>query len=226
MRKKAVILALVLGCITILSGCANYIKETEDALDPLGYAVAGYYGKTREELIELLPELEEGDGPNMEMVRESAISKTVKCKQVFCFYENRVVEIQYIYLFKEGEEGEEKFIEQCKRFADIDENAYPGNMGRMMMVSEISEGFWDNMLVKGKYVPRIVQYMTFCDEENTRNVNEEAVPGGWKKQYMIGIDAVFVHKEIDLETNVIRESGATLPDGSEARIILTIATWD
>ena len=43
---------------------------------------------------------------------------------------------------------------------------------------------------------------------------------------MIEISGVFNHKEIDMETNEIRESGETLPNGNEARITLRIATWD
>ena len=225
--RKIGILALALGCMTVLSGCTNsYIKETEDALDPLGYAAAGYYGKTREELKELLPELEEGGGPDMNMVQESAISETINCKQVFCFYDNKVVEIQYIYQFKVGEEAEEKFIEQCQRIAEIDKNAFGGMLACKRPVGEIREGFWDELLASSLVYTKEMVYMTICNSENTQNVNREAASEGWKKEYNILVSGVFAHKSIDWETGERKESGVTLPHGSDAQIFLTIATWD
>ena len=225
--QKIGILMLAMGCMAALSGCTpSYIEETEDELDPLGYAATGYYGKTQEELKELLPKAEYGSAESM--VQESAITETISCKQVFYFYENKMVEIQYIYLFERGEEAEEKFIEQCQRIAEIDGDAYATEFGKAMPISEISEGFWDEMLQEQylHYYNNTVRYMIYCDEESTRGVNEAAVPGGWKKQFRIEISGVFNHKEIDMETNEIRESGKTLPDGNEARITLRIATWE
>ena len=227
---------LTIGCIIIMCvvGCTSKsISYTlnADELDPMGYAERGYYGKSQEELKKLLPEVKYGAEPSM--VLNIKISDTINCKQNFYFYENRLVEIQYIYLFDVGEEAERKFVQLCKRISELDREAQPlgcalplGEVPIATKVDEIETGFWDKLVEKTVYYPKMIGYATYCDEENSRRVNREVEPEGWDNEYNIKVEAGFYHIDIDRETGERIESNAEFLDGKEARIILTIGTWD
>ena len=229
MKYKKRILIVILGSFIAMSAVA--CTKSSDALDPMGYAAAGYYGKTSEELKELLPEAREGGTPCL--VLESTLSESVKCKQVFYFNDNRLEQIQYQYLFENGEEAEKLFVEQCKRISELDRNAQPSGCARysqdgdiITKVDEIETGFWDKMVEWTVDYPKTIGYATYCDEENSRRVNREAEPEGWNNEYNIKVEAGFYHIDIDRETGERKESDAEFLDGKEARIILTIGTWD
>ena len=234
-RCKKIVLAIMLGILVAFSVTActtvNYASETENVLDPMGYAKSGYYGKSPEELKKILPEIHYGASPSM--VLESKLSPSLNCKQIFYFANNKLVEITYVYYFDSGEEAEERFVEQCQRLSEIDKEAQPlwcarfvGDIEIITKVDEIETGFWDEMIELTEYYPKKIGYTTYCDEKNSRTVNREAEPEGWKNEYNIKIEAEFYHIDIDWETGERKESDAEFLNGKEARIILTIGTWD
>ena len=239
---------MMLGCMTVLSGCsASYVDEGKDALDPRGYAAAGYYGKSQEELKELLPGLEYGGEPTM--VLESRVSETVSCKQVFYFYEDELVQIDYEYLFDVGEDAERKFIKQCERLCEIDSEAMmTGWLGEITMnvdqflnryittyTSFEADGlFWKQIIGTTPYLttPNTIGFLSFCDEEN--RMDHRTKLDGLKKKYRIEISGSFYHWYVDWEKldggyctdEDMERSNASFLGGKEARITLRIATWD
>ena len=245
LRKRG-ILALMLGCMAALSGCsASYVDEGKDALDPMGYAAAGYYGKSQEELKELLPGLEYGGEPCM--VLESQISGTVSCKQVFYFYEDELVQIDYEYLFDVGEDAERKFVEMCRRMYEIDPNVdnyamyhgeFPVSLDRFLNSFNSPLGgdglFWKEIIQSYPYLPCTTYFSTFCNEEVVRELNRGAEPEGWKNEYDITISGSFYHWYVDWQKidgrhctdEDMERSNASFLGGKEAQILLRIATWD
>ena len=236
MKKKGWI-AVTIGCILISAvSCMKTmniadIKETDDALDPLGYSASGYYGKTQEDLKELLPGV---DVVNEEsMVFESTTSNTVSCKQVFYFDNNKLTEIQYHYLFKVGDEAEAKFVQQCQRISEIDPEAQPlglamplGEIPMEIKVTEIKAGFWDEMIKRTELSSDMIGYAIYCNESNARGHNETVEPSGWKSAYVVEVEAYFYYSGLNEKTYIEEERGSILLDGAEAQIILRIATWD
>ena len=242
---KRGISALMLGCMAALSGCsASYVEEGKDALDPLGYAALGYYGKSQEELKELLPGLEYGGEPTM--VMESWVSGTVSCKQVFYFDEDELVQIDYQYLFDVGEDAERKFVEMCRRMYEIDPNV--DNYGMFygeftvsldaflngpLTPMEWNGLFWKNIAKNTPYLSS-AGYSTFYDTENARELNREAEPAGWKNEYEVELLGYFYHWYVDWEKvdggyctdEDMERSNASFLGGKEAQILLRIATWD
>ena len=248
--RKREILALMLGCMILVFCGAGYAKEQDaeerkDALDPMGYAAAGYYGKSQEELKELLPGLEYGGEPSM--VLESQISATVSCKQVFYFYEDELVQIDYEYLFDVGEDAERKFVEMCRRMYEIDPNVdnyamyhgeFPVSLDRFLnsFNSPLGEDglFWKEIIQSYPYLPCTTYFSTFCNEEVVRELNRGAEPEGWKNEYDITISGSFYHWYVDWEKldggyctdEDIERSNASFLGGKEAQILLRIATWN
>lgn len=239
MKIRVRIIALTLGCIILMagSGCSDSIEQT-DALDPMGYAAAGYYGKSSEELKKLLPEIEDSGEPIM--ILESSLSKTVSCKQVFCFYNNELIEIQYHYLFDIGEEAERLFVEQCKRIFQFNENAsssislgeYPLNLEEFLegSMSPIQEDgtFWKTIIESDyadMYEAGGVEIIRALDDGKNIKKETETLPLGWKDKYDIQIEGMFCHWKSDPD-GTLQRGKAEFLDGKEARIILTIATWN
>ena len=250
MRKNHRVMALLYGCLMVASvvACSNV---TKDALDPMEYSRAGYYGKSQEEIIELLPGIEYGRAPSM--VLESQISSTVSCKQKFYFHNNQLVEIQYEYLFDKGEDAERKFVELCRRLYEIDPNAIGGVpwgetqvtleeflygasplQTSKVLANSDDDLFWKEV-VRSSYPwsETTAIYNSFCDAGNTRGLNREIEPEGWKNEYKIRITGDFYHWYVDLsdpnytnETEQIQRTNAEFLRGKDARITLSIATWD
>ena len=240
MKSKRV-LAVILGCMLLLFctiGCEKeeQVEERGDALDPLGYAAAGYYGKTPEELKELLPGIETLAWPSMK--KESKITDNISCKQVFYFNENELVEIQYWYIFDIGEEAERKFVEQCRRLYEIDQDIddYVTQCVEFSLsldgflngpLSPIGEDglFWKKIIESMGNDNYLITYSTFCDEENIRGLNREAEPQGWKDEYEIEIRGYFYHWYMDWDdpfweaSTHVQRSNASFLGGKEAQIL-------
>ena len=256
MREIKMMMAIALGSIMLFSGMANapaeQIEEEIDELDPMGYAASGYYGISQEELKELLPGLEYDGEPYM--ILESRLSDTVSCKQVFYFSNNELAEIQYHYLFDVGEDAERKFIKHCARLRLLDPNSdsdlYLGDLNltldwlfdRNLYFPHLTKLYPINS--NGLFWKKIVQYShgyngevkfkTFCDLENSKGINRNEEPEGWKNEYRIDLQGYFYHWYVDWEKldggyctdEDIERSNASFLGGKEAQILLRIATWD
>ena len=255
MPRKAKVATVILLVTLLLPWKIGYGAKKE-ALDPMGYAGAGYYGKTQEELKELLPGIETISVRNM--VLESEVKEGVSCKQVFYFCNGKLTEILYEYVFERGEEAEEMLVEQCKQLREIDRNAIQYGVVTLGEVSieQIEDGFWTKVgLVRTNYsYDNGMGYGTYCDAENTRELNREAEPEGWKNEYNVKVYGEFYHLVINWYRVVtedeyyytpekcfqLAEEGAPRSEfekildqsscdylgGKEARITLRIATWD
>ena len=227
------------------------IEKAGDALDPMGYAAAGYYGKSPREIKELLPDAE-GDGAPC-MVLKSRLTNTICCKQSFYFDEDKLVEIQYCYLFDVGEDAERKFVGQCRRLYEINKRASGGFslgeryisleefVGPYSQLQHVTAGsgdedglFWKEVLDSSHYSSQTMTgFYTYCDASNTEGVNREMAPKGWKREYDINIMAFFYHWYRDIDDPsyeygycTLQRSNAVFLDDRDAMIVLSIATWD